>query len=98
MTKNAFEELNASQEASGKSKFSTKERSGRFFETTRSIHNCCQSLNFSRTVKEMSSTKMETHFDFLNLLKKNGFVVNGLTEICSTVDQALLCHEKILNS
>ena len=40
---------------------------------------------------------METHFEFLNLLKINGFVVNGLTEICSKVDQALSCHEKILN-
>ena len=99
MTKNAFEELNAWQEASGKSKFSNPRNAaaGSLRQLDPSI-TAARSLNFfAYSWGEVSPMKIETHFDFLNLLKMNGFVVNGLTEICSKVDQALSCHEKILN-
>ena len=82
-------------EASGKSKFSNQERSCRFFETAGPSIAAARSLNFSRTVGGSVPNENRNTFRFLNLLKMNGFVVNGLTrEICSKVDQALSCHEK----
>ena len=99
MTKNAFERLNMSQEASGKSKFSNPRNAaaGSLRQLDPSI-TAARSLNFfAYSWGEVSSIKINTHFEFLNLFETNGFVVNDLTEICVSVDQVLSCHEKIHN-
>ena len=97
MTKSAFEELNVSQEAIGKSKFSNPRNAaaGSLRQLDPSI-TAARSLNFfAYSWGQVSSMKIDTHFDFLNLFEMNGFVVNELTEICNSVDQVLSCHEKI---
>ena len=99
MTKKAFERLNRSQEASGKSKFSNPRNAaaGSLRQLDPSI-TAARSLNFfAYSWGEVSSIKINTHFEFLNLFETNGFVVNDLTEICVSVDQVLSCHEKIHN-
>ena len=99
MTKKAFERLNMSQEASGKSKFSNPRNAaaGSLRQLDPSI-TAARSLNFfAYSWGEVSSIKINTHFEFLNLFETNGFVVNDLTEICVSVDQVLSCHEKIHN-
>ena len=99
MTKIAFEELNVSQEASGKSKFSNPRNAaaGSLRQLDPSI-TAARSLNFfAYSWGEVSSMKIDTHFDFLNLFEMNGFVVNELTERCDSVDQLISCHEKIHN-
>ena len=99
MTKNAFKELNISQEASGKSNFSNPRNAaaGSLRQLDPSI-TAARRLNFfAYSWGEVSSIKIDTHFEFLNLFETNGFVVNDLTEICASVDQVLSCHEKIHN-
>ena len=54
MTKNAFEELNASQEASGKSKFSNQGTQLQVWRQLDPSITAARSLNFSRTVGEVS--------------------------------------------
>ena len=71
MTKNAFEELNASQEASGKSKFSNPRNAaaGSLRQLDPSI-TAVRSLNFfAYSWGEVSPTEMETHFEFSTLFK-----------------------------
>ena len=97
MTKVAFEELNKSQEAIGKNKFSNpRNAAAGSLRQLDPLITAARSLNFfAYSWGTVSETEINTHLGFLDLFRMNGFSVNPLSKICENVEDILTSYKKV---
>jgi DNA ligase (NAD+) len=97
MGKKEFEELNRKRAEAGEPLFANPRNAGA--GTVRQLDSritAGRNLNmFAYAPGRMTGASVETHFQFLDYLKKWGFRVNPLARLCRGVDEALAYYHRI---